>query len=72
MRLGFFFKTKVSFVVGGERRVKFWKDWWCSKESVCDILPSLFTLFDLKEVWVVDFCEQSGRDKFETSIWLGI
>ena len=47
--------------VGNGVRVKFWKDRWCSEQPLCEIFPSLFALYDLKEAWVVDFWEQSGE-----------
>ncbi|RVW81731.1 hypothetical protein CK203_049514 [Vitis vinifera] len=46
-----FFKTKISFAVSNGKKVKFWKDRWCSEEPLCETFLSLFALFDLKEAW---------------------
>ncbi|RVW89960.1 hypothetical protein CK203_036579 [Vitis vinifera] len=39
--------------VGNGVRVKFWKDRWCSEQPLCEIFPSLFALYDLKEAWII-------------------
>ena len=51
------FNSMISFEVGNGRRVKFWKDWWCGEEPLCEIFPSLFALSDFKEAWVADLWE---------------
>ncbi|RVW69709.1 hypothetical protein CK203_060610 [Vitis vinifera] len=43
------------------RRIKFWKDRWCSEEPLCEIFPSLFALSDSKEAWLVDLWEHRGE-----------
>ena len=46
--------SRLSFVVGNERRVKFWKDKWCGVIPLCDSFPTLFALVVSKEAWVKD------------------
>ena len=46
--------TRNSFSIGNGQRVRFWKDKWCGDFPLCVSFPSLFALFDSKEVWVVD------------------
>ena len=46
---------KISFKVGNESRVKFWKDRWCGEQPLCEIFLSLFTLSSSKEAWVAYF-----------------
>ena len=53
------FNSMISFEVDNRCRVKFWKD-KCSEEPLCETFPSLFALFDSKEVWVVDLWEHWG------------
>ena len=55
------FKSIISFAVGNGRRIKFWKDRWCSEEPLCKIFPSLFALSDSKEAWLVDLWEHRGE-----------
>ena len=55
------FKSMTSFAVDNRRRVKFWKDRWCSEEPLCEIFPSLFALFDSKEAWVANLWEHRGE-----------
>ena len=42
--------SRTLFVVGNERRVKFWRDSWCEDERLCVSFPSLFILASSKEV----------------------
>ncbi|RVW14191.1 Signal peptide peptidase-like 2 [Vitis vinifera] len=62
---------------GQEWRVKFWKDWWCGEEPLCEIFPSLFALSDFKEAWVADLWEhrEEGhsmkREQEDTVVWKG-
>ena len=51
----------VGFKVGNGRRIKFWKDAWCSDEPLCESFPILFALSDKKEAWVADFWEERGE-----------
>ena len=44
----------VSFVLGGDRRVTFWKDIWCGNNPLCEAFPSLFALAVSKDAWVAD------------------
>ena len=46
--------TRIFFSIGNGQRVRFWKDKWCGDFPLCVSFPSLFALFDSKEVWVVD------------------
>ena len=55
------FKSMTSFAVDNRRRVKFWKDRWCSEEPLCEIFSSLFALFDSKEAWVANLWEHRGE-----------
>ena len=52
--------NRISFFVGNERRVKFWKDKWCGNEFLCMSFPSLFALTSSKEAWGVDLGNQSN------------
>ena len=53
--------TRISFSMGNERRVRFWKDKWCGDSPLCMPFPSLFALVDSKEVWVVDIWDSSTQ-----------
>ena len=55
------FNSMISFVVDNGRRVKFWKDRWCSEEPLCEIFPPLFALSNSKEAWVADLWEHRGE-----------
>ena len=59
--IGSFLSLMISFAMGNRKRVKFWKDRWCSEEPLCEIFPSLFALFDSKEAWVIDLWEHRGE-----------
>ncbi|RVW28979.1 LINE-1 reverse transcriptase-like [Vitis vinifera] len=37
-------KSRLVFVVGNGKRIKFWKDIWCGDEPLCVSFPSLFAL----------------------------
>lgn len=44
--------SRISFLVGNSRKVRFWKDEWCGDDLFCVVFPSLFVLAISKEVWV--------------------
>ena len=44
-----FSPTTLCFV-GNDRRVRFWKDFWCGEEPLAITFPSLFSLAVNKEV----------------------
>ena len=46
--------SRTSFLVGNERKVKFWYDKWCGDKSLCVSFPSWYALVLPKEVWMVD------------------
>ena len=43
------FKSKISYVWGNKRRVKFWKDIWCGDTPLRTSFPSLFAIATSKE-----------------------
>ncbi|RVW55305.1 hypothetical protein CK203_089047 [Vitis vinifera] len=47
-------KSRLVFVVGNGKRIKFWKDIWCGNEPLCVFFPSLFALAVSKDAWVKD------------------
>ncbi|RVW41946.1 putative ribonuclease H protein [Vitis vinifera] len=47
-------KSRLVFVVGNGKRIKFWKDIWCGDEPLCVSFPSLFALAVSKDAWVKD------------------
>ena len=57
---------RISFLVGNERRLKFWKDKWCGDEPLSVSFPSLFALATSKEAWVVDLWSHSNG----SGIWI--
>ena len=46
--------SRISFLVGNGRRVRFWRDRWCEDSPLCVSFPSLFALTDDKDAWVAD------------------
>ena len=54
------FNSMISFAVGNRKRVKFWKDRWCSEEPLCKTFLFLFALSDAKEARVADLWEYRG------------
>ena len=46
--------TQISFSVGNERMVRFWRDRWCGDCLLCESFPSLFALSIEKEAWVAE------------------
>ena len=46
--------SRLSFMVGIGRRVRFWKDNWCGTLPFCVSFPSLFALAVSKDAWVDD------------------
>ncbi|RVX09480.1 putative ribonuclease H protein [Vitis vinifera] len=55
-------KSRLVFVVGNGKRIKFWKDIWCGDEPLCVSFPSLFALAVSKDAWVKDVwrCNEGG------------
>ena len=47
-------KSRLCFVVGNGKMIKFWKDIWCGDEPFCVSFPSLFALAVSKDAWVKD------------------
>ncbi|KAJ9676777.1 hypothetical protein PVL29_022006 [Vitis rotundifolia] len=47
-----FLKSRLAYQVGNGRRVKFWKDKWCSDEPLCESFPSLYSISLTKDAWV--------------------
>ncbi|KAJ9681633.1 hypothetical protein PVL29_017839 [Vitis rotundifolia] len=47
-----FLKSRLAYQVGNGRRVKFWKDKWCSDEPLCESFPSLYSMSLTKDAWV--------------------
>ena len=43
--------NRLSFMVGNEWRVKFWKDKRCGAIPLCDSFPTLYALAVSKDVW---------------------
>ena len=48
------------FIVGNERRVKFWKDLWCEDQTLKEAFPNLFLLAVNKDGWVSEAWEEGG------------
>ena len=46
--------SRLSYVAGNGRRVRFWKDNWCGVLPFCISFPSLFALAVSKDTWVND------------------
>ena len=46
--------SRLSFMVGNGRRMRFWKDNWCGALPFCVYFPSLFALAVSKDAWVND------------------
>ena len=44
----------ASFVVGDDRRVRFWKDIWCGNSPIREAFPSLYALAVSQDVWIAD------------------
>ena len=56
--------TRISFLVGNGRRVRFWRDRWCGDSPLSVSFPTLFALALHKEAWVVDIWDplaEGGR-----------
>ena len=51
--------SRVAFLLGNGRRVKFWKDKWCGDKQL-SIFP-LFICFYLKEAWVEDVWKERNN-----------
>ena len=50
-----FVGSRILFLVGNGRRVRFWRDRWYGDSPLCVSFPFLFALFVDKEAWVADF-----------------
>ncbi|KAL6347163.1 hypothetical protein AAG906_012744 [Vitis piasezkii] len=48
------FKSKVCFVVGNGRRIKFWLNKWCGDSLLKESFPTLFAIANSKESWVAN------------------
>ena len=46
--------SRILFLVGNGRRVRFWRDRWCRDSPLYVSFPSLFALSVDKEAWVAD------------------
>ena len=44
-----FMGSRILFLVGNGRRVRFWRDKWCGDSPLCVSFPSLFVLSVDKE-----------------------
>ena len=51
-KLGHLVTPYFDFVVGDEKKVRFWKDKWCRTTPLCKAFLSLFALATSKEAWV--------------------
>ena len=49
-----FVGSRILFIVGNRRRVRFWRDRWCRDSPLCVSFPSLFALSVDKEAWVAN------------------
>ncbi|RVW38785.1 hypothetical protein CK203_074214 [Vitis vinifera] len=54
-------KSRLCFVVGNGKMIKFWKDIWCGDEPFCVSFPSLFALAVSKDAWVKDVWSNVGK-----------
>ena len=52
-----FVGSRISFLVGNGRRVRFWRDRWCGDSLLCVSFPSLFALIEDKKTWMADIWE---------------
>ena len=50
---------RVAFLVGGGRRVRFWKDKWCGVKPLCICFPFLFVVASSKEALVEEVWSHS-------------
>ena len=51
-KMGHLVTPYFDFVVGDEKKVRFWKDKWCRTTPLCKAFLSLFALATSKEAWV--------------------
>ena len=49
-----FVGSRISFLVGNRRRVRFWRDRWCGDSLLCVSFPFLFALIEDKKTWMAD------------------
>ena len=52
----------MTFVVGNERRVRFWLDRWCRDEHLREVFRSLFAIVDSKEAWVAEVRDGATKE----------
>ena len=50
-------RSRSHFLVGNERRIKFWKDLWYGHQALEEAFPSLFSCVVNKDEWVVEAWE---------------
>jgi len=48
-KLGNWFDNSVSWLVGNESQVKFWKDKWIDKEHLCSRYPRMYFISSCKD-----------------------
>ena len=56
-----FVGSRIFFLVGNGRRVRFWRDRWCRDSPLCVSFPSLIALIDDKAGWVVDIWDPLAK-----------
>ena len=56
-----FMGSRILFLVGNGRRVRFWRDRWYGDSPLCVSFPSLFALFVDKEAQVADIWDPLAK-----------
>ena len=56
-----FVGSRILFLVGNGRRVRFWKDRWYEYSPLCVSFPFLFVLSVDKEVWVANIWDPLAK-----------
>ena len=54
-------RGRSRFLVGNEKKVKFWKDLWCEDQMLKEAFPNLFLLAVDKDGWVSDAWKEGGE-----------
>ena len=54
--------SRILFLVGNGRRVRFWRDRWYGDSPLCVSFPSLFALSVDKEAWVADIWDSLAEE----------
>ena len=54
-------RGRSRFLVGNEKKVKFWKDMWCEDQMLKEAFPNLFLLAVDKDGWVSDAWKEGGE-----------